>query len=239
MIYLGEFTIDDYIPIIVQAHDTSGSAADLDSGSFNLDFYEIAYDTGTWAAMTTPDTTLNTKLDSKTGLYAGSVQATAANGFEAGKFYALLIGSGTIDSQTPATLITFCIRADGQRPDEVATRIMTALPAESVATAANLATVDGIVDKLDTAMEADGAVYRFTTNALELAPSAGINPATQIDGGITWAGWAKLSLAREAGKKEIDASGQVNHYQQDGNTIAIGLSETSNNLRSVATINWA
>jgi len=180
MIYLGEFTIDDYIPIIVQAHDTSGSAADLDSGSFNLDFYEIAYDTGTWAAMTTPDTTLNTKLDSKTGLYAGSVQATAANGFEAGKFYALLIGSGTIDSQTPATLITFRIRADGQRPDEVASRIMTALPAESVATAANLATVDGIVDKLDTAMEADGAVYRFTTNSLEQAPSGTALQSTDV-----------------------------------------------------------
>lgn len=148
MIHLGDFTIDDYIPIIVQAHDTSGSAADLDSGSFNIDFYEMAFNAGTWAAMTTPDTTMNTKLDSKTGLYASSVQATAANGFEAGKFYAYLIGSGTVDSQTPATVATFRIRADGQRSDEVASRIMTALPSESVSTAANLATVDTVVDAI-------------------------------------------------------------------------------------------
>jgi hypothetical protein len=54
----------------------------------------------------------------------------------------------------------------------------------TLATAANLSTVAGYLDtevaatlaianKLDTAMELDGAVYRFTTNALELAPAGG------------------------------------------------------------------
>lgn len=54
----------------------------------------------------------------------------------------------------------------------------------SLATAANLSTVAGYLDteissiltvtnKLDTAMELDGAVYRFTANALEQAPSGG------------------------------------------------------------------
>lgn len=46
----------------------------------------------------------------------------------------------------------------------------------AAATAAALATVDGIVDKLDTAMEADGGVYRFTANALEQAPTGGSAP---------------------------------------------------------------
>jgi hypothetical protein len=36
-----------------------------------------------------------------------------------------------------------------------------------------LADINGATDKLDTAMELDGAVYRFTTNALEQAPSGG------------------------------------------------------------------
>jgi len=33
--------------------------------------------------------------------------------------------------------------------------------------------IDGVADKLDTTLELDGAVYRFTTNALEQAPSGG------------------------------------------------------------------
>jgi hypothetical protein len=58
------------------------------------------------------------------------------------------------------------------------------LSAGAVAQASNLATLAGYVDtevaailaiaqKLDTALELDGAVYRFTVNALELAPSGG------------------------------------------------------------------
>jgi hypothetical protein len=53
-----------------------------------------------------------------------------------------------------------------------------------LATAANLATVDTVVDaikvttdKLDTALEIDGAVYRYTTNALEQAPTGGSAPS--------------------------------------------------------------
>ncbi len=45
-----------------------------------------------------------------------------------------------------------------------------------LATAAGLAVVDAIADKLDTALELDGAVYRFTTNALEQAPTGGSAP---------------------------------------------------------------
>lgn len=54
-----------------------------------------------------------------------------------------------------------------------------------LATAAALATVDTVADaikvvtdRLDTAIELDGAVYRYTVNALELAPSGGGGGAT-------------------------------------------------------------
>jgi hypothetical protein len=54
------------------------------------------------------------------------------------------------------------------------------LVAADYATATALATVDGVVDaikvttdKLDTTVVLDGAVYQFTANALELAPSGG------------------------------------------------------------------
>jgi len=43
----------------------------------------------------------------------------------------------------------------------------------SLATSSDLATVDGIVDNIFTGMELDGSVYRWTTNALEQAPSSG------------------------------------------------------------------
>jgi hypothetical protein len=58
----------------------------------------------------------------------------------------------------------------------------------TLATAANLATVDTVVDaikvttdKLDTALELDGAVYRYTANALELAPSGGGTIPTAVE----------------------------------------------------------
>jgi hypothetical protein len=47
--------------------------------------------------------------------------------------------------------------------------------------AANLAGIDTVTDKLNTALELDGAVYRFTVNALEQAP-AGVG-----GGGDPWA----------------------------------------------------
>lgn len=56
----------------------------------------------------------------------------------------------------------------------------TALAASAVteiqtglATSSAVATVSAVTTKLDTAMQLDGAVYQFTTNALELAPSGG------------------------------------------------------------------
>lgn len=45
-----------------------------------------------------------------------------------------------------------------------------------LASAAALALAKAILDKLDTAMVLDGAVYQFTANALELAPSGGATP---------------------------------------------------------------
>ncbi len=41
-----------------------------------------------------------------------------------------------------------------------------------------MAAVKAVTDKLDTAVESDGGVYRFTTNALEQAPTGGGTPPT-------------------------------------------------------------
>lgn len=67
----------------------------------------------------------------------------------------------------------------------------------ALATAANLATVAGYLDtemaatlaiaqKLDTAMELDGSVYRFTVNALELSPTGGSAPTAAAIADAVW-----------------------------------------------------
>jgi hypothetical protein len=89
------------------------------------------------------------------------------------------------------------------------------LPSADYATAANLATLYGILDtefpaaavilgKLDTGLELDGAVYRWTANALEQAPTGtggGGGEVTLADGSITAAKLAAdaVTLLQSAG----------------------------------------
>lgn len=128
MISLGIFTINDYVSFAVQAHDTSGSAANLDSGSFSIDFYESdPTSSAGFVAMTTPDTTFNAQIDSKTGLYGVTVRLTSANGFEAGKQYMARVGEGTVDSQTPATIFFWQVAADGADIHVVLNKITNAI----------------------------------------------------------------------------------------------------------------
>ena len=99
----------------------------------------------------------------------------------------ILVDTGTTLPATLATLATAAALAtvDGI-VDDILVDTGTTLPATlaTLATAAaldavdnyvdtELASVKAVTDKLDTAMELDGAVYRFTTNALEQASSSG------------------------------------------------------------------
>lgn len=91
--------------------------------------------------------------------------------------------SGRMDSNVQAmannVLTAAAINADAITAAKLAADVTTELQS-GLATAAALATVDGIVDtivattdKLDDTLEDDGGTYRFTTNALEQAPSGG------------------------------------------------------------------
>jgi hypothetical protein len=60
------------------------------------------------------------------------------------------------------------------------------LSAGAVALASALATVDGLIDNIVTAMELDGSVYRFTTNALEQAPTGGSAPSAATIAEAVW-----------------------------------------------------
>lgn len=100
------------------------------------------------------------------------------------------------------------------------------LTAASYATAAALDAVDNYVDtevaaikavtdKLDTAVELDGAVYRFTTNALELAPAGG-------GGGTDWTSDERTAIRSILG---IPASGTTPESPTTGilDTIRDGI----------------
>jgi len=73
-------------------------------------------------------------------------------------------------------------------------------------TGGNAAAIKTVTDKLETAVELDGAVYRFTANALEMAPSGGASV-----GAIADAVWdetaAEHVAAGTTGKKLNDISG--------------------------------
>jgi hypothetical protein len=132
------------------------------------------------------------------------------------------------------------------------------LSAGAVAQASNLATLAGYVDtevaailaiaqKLDTALELDGAVYRFTLNALELAPSggggggvvsgyaAGQDPWTLIAAGIVEGTTSFVASMRNlngvaSGNTAGNGTGTVQMKSLDGNkNRAVGTIDGNGN----------
>lgn len=125
-----------------------------------------------------PAALVSGRIDASVGAMAANVVTTSA--INDGAFTNSKFGAGAISA---TTLAADCITAAKLAAD-VATELQSGLATES--SVASLATaIDTINDfldtevaailavalKLDTAMENDGGVYRFTTNALEQAPA--------------------------------------------------------------------
>ena len=72
----------------------------------------------------------------------------------------------------PAVITAADFSAGAIDANALATSAVTEIQT-GLATSTALATVSSVTDKLNTAMQLDGAVYQFTTNALELAPTGG------------------------------------------------------------------
>ena len=175
MIDLGVFGVDEYVVFPVQANGSDGSAKDLDSGSFTINFYESnPASSDAPAAMTSPDTTFNTKLDSKTGLYYGKVQMTAANGFEAGKQYFARV-TGTIDAQTPAALFHWLVSTYSRKT--VYDRVTTGIPNVAPAADGGLPTVNasnrivGVQDSLATSLALSSIDTKIDANLVTVLSS--------------------------------------------------------------------
>ena len=97
---------------------------------------------------------------------------------------------GTNDDKTGYTLVVtpptsaeiYTYFTDGTREDQFKADISSLATSSSLTSVAtDVTSIKGVSDKLDTAMVIDGAVYQFTTNALENAPSGGGGGSTAAD----------------------------------------------------------
>lgn len=127
---------------------------------------------------------------------------------------------GTYDPPTKAELDTaqasiqsVCATATGfstHSAADVVTALGTGSTLTALASQASVDVVDGIVDdvktvtvKLDTALELDGAVYRYTTNALEQGPSGSGLDAAGVRAAV---GLASANLDTQLGNIVEDTS---------------------------------
>ena len=99
-LHLGLVQLEDTIPVWFQT-DSSDVPTDADSTP-TFSVYEAGSDTPLLSAQTT------SKVGSNAGFYRGSIDATAANGFEAGQTYCVR-GSWEISTSARADLLTFTV----------------------------------------------------------------------------------------------------------------------------------
>lgn len=184
--YLGSWKLDDLLTFPASTHrfDT-GNGADADS----VPTYRV-YEDETGTPILTGSMA---KLDDAgtVGFYSEQITLSAANGFEKGKAYTIYI-TATVNSVTGTTHHTFQLEAEvNVTAIKNKTDNLPSDPADASDIAASFASITStlatiaayidteiaamkvVTDKLNTAMELDGAVYRFTENALEEAPSGG------------------------------------------------------------------
>ena len=122
-----------------------------------------------------------------TGNLTGSVgSVTGAVGSVTGAVGSISTGGITTGSFAAGAINAAAIATDAIGAAELAADAVTEIQS-GLATAAALTVIDDfldtevaaikvVTDKLDTALELDGAVYRYTTNALEQAPTGGSAP---------------------------------------------------------------
>jgi hypothetical protein len=103
-----------------------------------------------------------------------------------------------------------------------------------------IASILGVTAKLDTALEADGAVYRFTANALEQAPSSSGGDATAANQttiinhltGIKGATFDTSTDSLEAIRNRGDAAWVTGSGLSGSNTLTLTIRDDSGSLLS-------
>lgn len=156
MQYLGDYA-EDYATLNFKfsTHKADGTPIAL-AGTPAISVYKANGTTQSTAGIT-----LSVDFDSVTGLNNVLIDLSADAFYAPGNDYSVVITTGTVNSVS------------------VVGTVLAHFSIENRANAAEITSIKGVTDKLDTAMELDGAVYRLTENALEEAPSSGSAPTVE------------------------------------------------------------
>jgi hypothetical protein len=148
------------------------------------------------------------------GSVTGAVGSVAAGGITAASFAANAITAAKLDpdvtTELQAGLATSSSVSTLQTSvDDLPTNaeLATALAAADDAVLAQVALVKAVTDKVDTALELDGAVYRYTTNALEQAPTGGSAPTAAAIADAVWDEALAGHLGAGSAGEALDAAG--------------------------------
>lgn len=181
--YIGSWKIDDLVTFTCSTHDVAtGAATDADA----VPAYRV-YEDETGTAILTGNMA---KLDdaNTTGFYSEQITLSAANGFEKGKSYNILI-TATVDSVAGAT----------ERFLQVEAEVDANVVSGTVATVTNVTTVNGLAANTITAASiATGAIDAdaIADNAIDAGSIAAdaITAAKIADGAIDAATFASGAL---------------------------------------------
>jgi len=221
MSYLGSWKIDDLLTFPANTHrfDT-GAGADADA----VPDYRV-YEDETAGPLLIGSMAL---LDgaNTVGFYSEQVTLSAANGFEKGKSYTIYVVA-TVNSVTATMSHTFQIEAEvdanivsdktGYSLSSAGVQAIWDALTAALTTAGsigkflvdNINSIKSTTDKLDTTMELDGAVYRFTTNALEQAPAGGGGGGTGLINFVYGGDWV------------LSQQNRITFYLQDSTGVAV------------------
>lgn len=164
----------------------AGRTLDVSSGGeAGLDWANIGSPTTT---VTLSGTTVKTATDVETD--TADIQSRLPAALVSGRMDA------SVGAMASAVLTATAIAGDAitaaKLASDVTTEIQTGLATASALTTLSgyvdteVAAIKAVTDKLDSAMELDTSVYRFTTNALEQAPTGGSAPTASAIADAVW-----------------------------------------------------
>jgi hypothetical protein len=143
-----------------------------------------------------PAALVSGRIDASVGaVAANAITATAiatgaitAAKFAAGAIDAAAIADGAIDAGALAADAITAAKLAADVTTELQSGLATAAALDAVDNFIDteVAAIKAVTDKLDTAVELDGSVYRFTTNALEQAPTGGSAPSAATIADAVW-----------------------------------------------------
>ena len=181
MNYQGDILLGDTIDVKFTTVSTTGVPTTL-AGSPVVSAY-----VGNGTTEITAGITLTVDFDSRTGMHNVRVVASSGNGFATANNVDLVITAGTVGGNSVVGYVigNFSIENRSAARVGAAMTLTSAYdPAKTAATQASVNIIDDFVDtevgsiktvtdKLDTALVADGGVWQYTANALELGPAGG------------------------------------------------------------------